>query len=69
MIVFAIVLGLIVVVYFATALQVTKAYGQSEGEPIRLQSVKTPEQKEVDEKVKAQWLADFNILLEESQVF
>jgi len=62
-----IVIALIIASFTTTTLEIAKAYRQPEGEPIRLQSIPTPEQKQVDEKVKAQWLADFNRLLKGSQ--
>jgi endonuclease YncB( thermonuclease family) len=62
-----VVMGLIIV-YFAAAIEITKAYGQSE-ETIRLQSIQTPEQKVDVEKVKEQWLTDFNQLLKETQQY
>jgi hypothetical protein len=48
-------------------LEVTKAYGQSGEKTIHLHSIQTPEQEAYIEKIKEQWLADFNQLLNESQ--
>jgi hypothetical protein len=71
MIGFAIVLGLIIIVYFATTLDITKADEESQHEDeedktIHLTNIPTPEQKATDEKLKEQWLSNFGQLIRES---
>lgn len=65
------VLGLIIIVYFATTLDVTKADEESQHEDeedktIQLTNIPTPEQKATDETLKEQWLSNFNQLIRES---
>jgi hypothetical protein len=63
----AIVLGLIIVVYFATTLDIIKASEKlEEGKAIHLTDVFTPMQKDADEALKERWLSNFNQLLGES---
>jgi hypothetical protein len=67
----AIVLGLIIIIYFATTLDVTKADEESQHEDeedktIHLTNIPTPEQKATDEKLKEQWLSNFSQLIRES---
>ena len=66
----AIVLGLLVIVYFATTFDITKAdEGSQEDEEdktIHLTNIPTPEQKDTGEELKEQWLSEFNQLLKES---
>jgi hypothetical protein len=63
----AIVIGLIAIICFATTLDITKAYEESqEDKTIHLTDIPTPEQKATDEKLKEKWQSDFNQLLKES---
>ena len=60
----AIALGLLIL-YFTTAIEYTKAFGQSV--TISLESIQSTDQEAAAEKIKEQWLATLNRLLEESQ--
>ena len=66
----AIVLGLIVVVYFAATFDITEASEESQEEKedktINLTNIPTPEQKVADEELRKRWLSDFDQLLKES---
>jgi hypothetical protein len=67
----AIVLGLILIVYFETTFDITKADEESQHEDeedktIHLTSIPTPEQETTHEKLKEQWLSNFNQLNRES---
>jgi hypothetical protein len=67
----AIVMGLIVFVYFATTLDITKAdegsqHEDEEDKTIHLTNIPTPELKDTGEELKEQWLSEFNQLLKES---
>jgi len=65
MVCLAIVLGLIVA-YFATTIEFTNAFGQSEEETIRLHSIPTPEEGADVDEVKEKWLIAFSILLNDA---
>jgi hypothetical protein len=66
----AIALGLILIVYFETTPNTTKADEESqedeEDKTIHLTNIPTQEQKATDEKLKEQWLSNFSQLIRES---
>jgi hypothetical protein len=66
MISLAIALGLILIVYFETTPNTTKADEESqedeEDKTIHLTNIPTQEQKATDEKLKEQWLSNFSQL-------
>ena len=57
---------LLVLIVACTAATIEFANAYEHSKEIRLQNIQTPEQVEIDEKVKTQWLADFSQLLNES---
>ena len=57
---------LIVVVYFVGSTDILRAYESSE-HTVHIKDIPTLEQEETDEKIKTEWLTNFNHLLNETQ--
>lgn len=57
---------LIVIVYFEGSTAILRAYESSE-QTVHIKDIPTLEQEETDEKIKTEWLTNFNRLLNETQ--
>ena len=59
---------LIVVVYFEGSTAILSVYESSE-QTVHIKDIPTLEQEETDEKIKTEWLTNFNRLLNETQAY
>jgi len=57
---------LLIVAHFEASIDIIRAYERSE-QTLHFKDIPTLEQEETDEKVKSEWLTNFNRLLNETQ--
>jgi len=60
------ILLLLIVAHFEASIDIIRAYERSE-QTLHFKDIPTLEQEETDEKVKSEWLTNFNRLLNETQ--
>ena len=57
---------LLIVAYFEASIDIIRAYERSE-QTVHIKDIPTLEQEKTDEKIKTEWLTNFNRLLNETQ--
>lgn len=57
---------IIIVIYIETSTVIIRAYESTE-QTVQLKAIPMPEQDEIDEKIKTEWVSTFTSLLNETQ--